>query len=90
MAAGITHEINQPLNAIKIHSDGILFWNKRNQNVLPEFFLQKIGKITQAVNRIDSIIKHMRSFWVPNSKKTDEIFDINRAVLNAIDMFNRR
>jgi PAS domain S-box-containing protein len=86
MAAGITHEINQPLNAIKIHSDGILFWNKRNQNVLPEFFLQKIGKITQAVNRIDSIIKHMRSFWVPNSKKTDEIFDINRAVLNAIDM----
>lgn len=86
MAAGITHEINQPLNAIKIHSDGILFWNKRNQNVLPDFFLQKITKITQAVNRIDSIIKHMRSFWVPNSKKTDEIFDVNRSILNAIDM----
>ncbi len=86
MAAGITHEINQPLNAIKIMADGILFWNKRNIGLLPDTFIQKIQKITQAVNRIDSIIKHMRSFWVPNAKRPDEYFSLNEAVNNAIDM----
>lgn len=88
MAAGITHEINQPLNAIKIMADGILFWNKRNQGLLPDTFIQKIQKITQAVNRIDSIIKHMRSFWVPNAKRPDECFNLNEAVNNALDMIH--
>ncbi|HPM00563.1 MAG TPA: PAS domain S-box protein [Candidatus Cloacimonadota bacterium] len=88
MAAGITHEINQPLNAIKILADGVLFWNKRNPDLLPDIFLQKIHKITQAVNRIDSIIKHMRSFWVPNAKASHHQFLISMAISNALDMIS--
>jgi len=88
MAGGITHEINQPLNAIKIMADGILFWNKRNPNLLPETFLDKITKITQAVNRIDSIIKHMRSFWMPRAQRSITEFSAYNALDNALDMIN--
>ncbi len=88
MAAGITHEINQPLNAIKILADGVLFWNKRNPDLLPDMFLQKIHKITQAVNRIDSIIKHMRSFWVPSAKSSSHQFSVSLAITNALDMIS--
>lgn len=88
MAAGITHEINQPLNAIKIMADGILFWDKRNPNLLPESFLDKISKITQAVNRIDSIIKHMRSFWMPRTMGANEEFMVHTAIDNAMDIIS--
>ncbi len=90
MAAGITHEINQPLNVIKIIADGVAFWNKRNPNILPDMFLGKMGKISQAVNRIDSIIKHMRSFWVPNPVSNEKDFFINEAIINALDMINNQ
>ncbi|WP_372367774.1 ATP-binding protein [Candidatus Uabimicrobium sp. HlEnr_7] len=63
IAAGITHEINQPLNAIKITADSILYWEKRNQNILPQRFIDKIKDISQGANRINEIIYHMRSFW---------------------------
>ena len=35
IASGITHEINQPLNAIKVGSDGLLIWNMQHPGVFP-------------------------------------------------------
>lgn len=90
MAAGITHEINQPLNAIKILADGVSFWHKRNPGILPEMFLSKMEKISQAVNRIDSIIKHMRSFWVNNSVSADHEFCIQEAIQNALELIHNQ
>jgi len=52
------------LNAIKISTDSILFWNKRNPGVLPELFIEELKQISDSSQRIDEIIKHMRLFWV--------------------------
>lgn len=86
IAAGITHEINQPLNAIKINADSILFWNKRNDHILPDMFIDKVKKISEGVDRIDGIIKHMRSFWVPQDVKGNDIISVKDAVDNTLNI----
>lgn len=86
MAASITHEINQPLNAIKVTSDSIQYWHKRNPGALPEPFTKQLDIISQSVQRIVEIIEHMRAFWViPGSPKISEV-NINQAVKNALSL----
>jgi signal transduction histidine kinase len=86
MAASITHEINQPLNAIKVTSDSIQYWHKRNPGALPEPFTNQLDIISQSVQRIVEIIEHMRAFWViPGSPKISEV-NINQAVKNALSL----
>lgn len=86
MAASITHEINQPLNAIKVTSDSIQYWHKRNPGALPEPFTNQLDIISQSVQRIVEIIEHMRAFWViPGSPKISEV-NINMAVKNALSL----
>jgi signal transduction histidine kinase len=86
MAASITHEINQPLNAIKVTADSIQYWHKRNPGALPEFFTDQLKIISKSVNRIVEIIQHMRTFWViPDAPEISEV-NINRAVKNALSL----
>lgn len=86
MAASITHEINQPLNAIKVTSDSIQYWHKRNPGALPEPFTNQLDIISQSVQRIVEIIDHMRAFWViPGSPKISDV-NINQAVKNALSL----
>lgn len=86
MAASITHEINQPLNAIKVTADSIQYWHRRNPGQLPEPFTDQLGIISKSVKRIVEIIQHMRTFWViPNTPKISAV-DINKAVKNALSL----
>ncbi len=90
IAAGITHEINQPLNAIKISTDSILFWNKRNPGVLPELFIEELKQISDSSQRIDEIIKHMRLFWVnPEIDRSDRV-ELNKTLENALSLISRQ
>jgi signal transduction histidine kinase len=86
MAASITHEINQPLNAIKVTSDSIQYWHKRNPGKLPEFFTDQLKIISKSVKRIVEIVQHMRTFWViPETPKISEV-NINQVVKNALSL----
>jgi len=90
MAAGITHEINQPLNAIKITADSVLFWQKRNPGALPEMFTRKIKTISEGTSRIDSIIKHMRTFWEKPQNISSETVNMVDAVRSSLTMVKRQ
>ncbi len=90
MAAGITHEINQPLNAIKVSADSILFQNKRMPGMYPEILINKLNNISLATNRIDDIIKHMKSFWTPSEKSHDSRFEIHEAICQAISIMQKQ
>jgi signal transduction histidine kinase len=86
MAASITHEINQPLNAIKVTADSIQYWHKRNPGRLPEPFTGQLDIISRSVTRIVEIIQHMRTFWViPNTPQAEET-DVNKAVQEALSL----
>lgn len=90
LASGITHEINQPLNAITLNADSILFWNKKNRGVLPEMFLEAIHDISEAAKRIDEIVRHIRSYWEDAANEKYEPVDLNYTVRNALRLTTRQ
>lgn len=90
MAAGITHEINQPLNAIKVTADSISYWNKRNPDTLPEPFVEQMQIISRSVERIVEIIQHMRTFWVLPQTPQVSAVDLNKAVKNALSLVRQQ
>jgi PAS domain S-box-containing protein len=90
VTGGITHEINQPLNAIKVTVDGILFWYKNNKGLVPVQFIEMLERISASVERINSIIVHMRSFWSNSDKVKREIFNLNDVVASALSILTRQ
>ena len=62
MAAGMAHELSQPLNVILIGSDFILKKAKRGESINSEDFVTVAEEISVSVQRAAQIIKHMRDF----------------------------
>lgn len=90
MSAGIAHEINQPLNSIKVLTDGMLYWHKKGQSQDLNKLFENLQKISAQAGRIDEIIKHMRSF-VSNERAIQLApCSLNEAVHGALDMLGRQ
>ena len=62
MAAGIAHEINQPLNVIQVCADFFLKMLKRGQPIQDEDLKTMAGDIVSNVERAAGVIKHVRDF----------------------------
>jgi histidine kinase len=79
MSAGIAHELNQPLNAIKMGSE-YLKMMVESQKMIPEENLVEVSdRINEQVDRASEIIDHLREFGhKPDFAK--EKVDINQAV----------
>jgi PAS domain S-box-containing protein len=84
MAAGIAHEINQPLNSLKVLADGMLYWYQ--QGSVPEISeaMESFQDISKQAERIDAIIKHMRYFI--RGSQLDKLVpcSINQAVEDSL------
>ena len=89
MAAGITHEINQPLNVITINSDGLLYKDDR-EKVLPQDYRESIQKIFKAASRIDEIVKHMRSFWITPEYEDLQTIELNQTIDHALSLVKQQ
>lgn len=90
MAAGIVHEINQPLNAIKITTDAVSIWNVENRHVLPAGFSDRLSRLSGCVEKIDEIIRHMRSFWISPGQMVTETFDLAEGIGSALSLLERQ
>ncbi len=90
IAGGITHEINQPLNAIKTGADGMLFWDRNNNGILPPKITKMLGGISDAAQRIDDIIQHMRSYWIDSSKSELGPTNLNKTIERALSLIIHR
>ena len=62
MAAGISHEINQPLNSIKVTSSGIIYLHKNEISQDIEGIMEDVRSISRQADLIGDIIRHVRSF----------------------------
>lgn len=90
LAAGLTHEINQPLCAIKVTADSILFWKRNNDICLPDIILDGLKDISKAVNYINEIIQHMRAFWNVPGTEHPEFINVNEAVRSGLSLIERQ
>ncbi|NQV45700.1 MAG: PAS domain S-box protein [Rhodospirillales bacterium] len=61
MATGVAHELNQPLNVIRMAVHNVLRKIGKN-TVEPKYLNDKLERIDQQVDRATSIIDHMRVF----------------------------
>lgn len=84
MATGVAHELNQPLNVIRIAVANC----KRKLlagTVDPDYLVDKLGRIDKQVKRASDVIDHMRVF----GRKADNDpvpFSVKEAVEGALDL----
>ena len=87
MAAGMAHEINQPLSTIKFALDNLEIAVKEDK-FDNEYLKKKSKKVNIAVNKISNIIDHVRIFsreQVSCKEKTEK-FKIKQSINNAIQL----
>ncbi len=90
MAAGIAHEINQPLNVIRIASSGVLHFLRKGKPVTREMFEDELLNIDGQINRITKIIDHMRLFTIKSKVEHTQEIDINKPLEDSLSFVNQQ
>lgn len=89
LSAGIAHELNQPLNNIKIISQDILRdINKERLDI--QTLPQSIGDIVGQINKMSKIIEHMRIFTRRSDFTNKEKYRVNETISNMFLMIGEQ
>ncbi|MFA9393680.1 MAG: ATP-binding protein [Halodesulfovibrio sp.] len=87
IGGGIAHEINQPLNAIRILTASAQLLAERSEFAESEL-PRMLGDIASQVDRIDSIVNHLREHLRQSQNTTSESCDLGNAVHSALSLIN--
>ncbi|MBC8385686.1 MAG: tetratricopeptide repeat protein [Candidatus Cloacimonetes bacterium] len=85
LAAGIAHEINQPLGSISMSIENIYFAYIEDQ-LSRKYLNGKIKNIKEYIQRIDRIIKHIKIFSRDQKSIAIDRIDVNEVIQNALSM----
>jgi two-component system phosphoglycerate transport system sensor histidine kinase PgtB len=86
LSAGIAHELNQPLSAIRYYIHNARLLLQRGQLDMHE---ENIGKISELSERMAKMINHLKSFARLPSNKLQPV-DVVPAMDHALSLLNRR
>jgi len=89
MSAGIAHELNQPLNAIKMGSDFLTMMVERNLEIPKNHLEQVATEMSTQVDRAADIINTLRAFGRKADLITEQV-DINKAVRGVLSIVGRQ
>ena len=87
IGGGIAHEINQPLNAIRLLSASALLLEDRSDTPNKEV-VRMLQKMSEQVDRIDSIVNHLREHLRNNQNVSDELCNLGDAVQSALSLLS--
>ncbi|MDP3462351.1 MAG: ATP-binding protein, partial [Bacteroidales bacterium] len=88
LAAGMAHEINQPLGGISMSLDNIMF-NKLEGKLTNEYLDGKIDLMFQDIERIRNIINHIRVFSRDQQEEMNDVVNLIQVVNNTLSLVNR-
>jgi histidine kinase len=89
MSAGIAHELNQPLNAIKMGSDFLGMMVEANREIPPADLHQVVTEMSIQVDRAAEIINTLRSFG-RKAELVMERVDINKPIQAVFSLVGRQ
>ncbi|WP_419779315.1 PAS domain-containing sensor histidine kinase [Maridesulfovibrio sp.] len=87
IGGGIAHEINQPLNAIRLLSASALLLEDRSETP-NKGVVRMLKKVSEQVDRIDSIVNHLREHLRSNQSVSGELCNLGDAVQSALSLLN--
>ena len=90
MATGIAHEINQPLNTIRVIADGFLYGRDDGWGLDPDEVYEGMEMVSRQVVRMVEVIQTIRNFARDDRSSTSESIDPNRAIDNVLSMIGRQ
>lgn len=88
MAAGLAHEMNQPLNVIRMAADNVLIRVERGQ-AQSEWIQEKLELIGQQAAKVGTMILHMRVFARSDSSDF-KAFDPLESVRSAVRLMDHQ
>jgi PAS domain S-box-containing protein len=89
MSAGIAHELNQPLNAIKMGSEFLEMMIERGQPLSMADLHQVVSEISSQVDRAANIIRRLRDFG-RKADFTKEPICINDPIQSVMEIIGRQ
>jgi PAS domain S-box-containing protein len=89
MAAGISHEINQPLNSIKIISSGSLLLLEQGKEISAAECAESWTEISRQIDAISNIISHLRSV-IRHDESGIEPCCINNAIEESLGLVGKQ
>ncbi|MFH1156932.1 MAG: ATP-binding protein [Pseudomonadota bacterium] len=89
MSAGIAHELNQPLNAIKMGNDYIDMMIERKEPIPDKKLIKIVKEVSSQVDRAVDIINRLRDFG-RKADFTKERININRPVQGVMEIISRQ
>ncbi|RLD85527.1 MAG: hypothetical protein DRJ09_12810 [Bacteroidetes bacterium] len=85
LSAGLAHEINQPLGGLSMGLDNILY--KLNENELTnEYLVSKLTVLFKDIERIRSIINHVRVFSRDQQNIQKEKIEVKKIIQNSVSL----
>jgi PAS domain S-box-containing protein len=89
MAAGVAHEINQPLGVILLSLENILF-KISAKKASREYLDLKFTSIFNNIEKIKTIIDHIRTFSHDQKSIIIERINVNEVISNACSLINEQ
>lgn len=89
MAGGIAHEINQPLNSIKLISSGLVFSYQEGKTREVAEYIAGIQEISRQADRINKIVSHLRSF-IRQDKSQMQPCSLNTAIEQSLEIIGKQ
>jgi C4-dicarboxylate-specific signal transduction histidine kinase len=86
MAAGVAHEINQPLSGIRTFTESLLFGMRHGWETKPAEVESTLEDIVSQVDRMTTIINHMRDFSRDSSGEDAQPFFIVEVIDNVFKL----
>ena len=90
MAAGMAHEINQPLSGIRGFAEGILIGLEEGWDISKQEILDKMRRIVTESDRIDDLIQSVRGFADENARLEMMPVDLHQVVQAAVRLWGTR
>ncbi|MGZ3493643.1 MAG: PAS domain S-box protein, partial [Thermodesulfobacteriota bacterium] len=90
MAAGIAHELNQPLNTIRVVTDGFLFGRDEGWSLDSDELYEGMEMISSQVQRMSEVIRNIRNFSREDREEEYADVDVNRTIEDVFSMIGRQ